>query len=178
MKYVTLLLVLAVLHGCAAAPRATEAVASDVREIKWTKGIDAEPFRDEHGVCHTFSHDHRGALSTLGAQVKACFERTLPIVAVGSSAVRGVKVTWQKVAGSRIDELFAASAQPAVFNAARRTRPAMFAVRGFYEYRGDTCNVVVSDHDDHASTLGHEFKHCVDGEFHDERGVWRQYRAG
>lgn len=178
MKYVTLLLVLAALGGCSVAPRAPDSAAPDVREIKWTKGIDAAPFRDQHGVCHTFSQDHQGALSMLGEQLKACFERTLPTVAVPSPAGRGVKVSRQTVSGAHIDELFAASIPPTFLNAARRTRPAIFAVRGFYEHRGDTCHVVVADHADNASTFGHEFKHCVDGEFHDERGRWRQQQAG
>jgi hypothetical protein len=84
----------------------------------------------------------------------------------------------QEVTAARIDELFAERTGQSVLHAAGRRKASVFAVRGFYVYRGDTCHVVVADHNDFLSTVGHEFKHCLDGEYHDERGLWRHQRAG
>jgi hypothetical protein len=172
------MVVLSAMCGCAATPLSHDSVALDARMVSWTRGADAQPFLDQHGVCHAFSHDHQGALRTLGTQVKACFEGTLPTVAVTAPSTNAVKVTWQQVPASRIDELFAETPDNRLLNAAGRRKASVFAVNGFYEVHGDTCYVVVADREDRVSTLGHEFKHCVDGDFHDERGVWRQHRAG
>jgi hypothetical protein len=179
VKCITLLIIVLGLQGCAAAPRAREAAGTlDVERIMWTRGSEASAFRDQFGVCHVFSEDRQAALRTVGTQVKACFERSLPLVAVDAPAERIVKMTWQRVPASRIDELFAQTADTGFLHAARRRKAALFSVNGFYEYHGDTCYVVVADHQEYLLTLGHEFKHCVDGDFHDDRGVWRQQRAG
>lgn len=179
MKWITFSIVLALLQGCAGVPSASErAAAPVVRAIAWTRGVDAEPFRDQHGVCHTFAHDRESAFRTLGAQVQACFDGRLPVVAVTAPAAGAVRMTWRKVPASHIDELFSQSADASFLNAAGRRRAAVFSVNGFYEYNGDTCYVTVADRDGYAATLGHEFKHCVDGEFHDERGAWRARRSG
>jgi hypothetical protein len=171
-------LVLVAAQGCASAPHGV-AAAGGMQHITWTRGLESEAFQDQHGVCHTFSRDSELAMRGLGSQVQACFERSLPVVTTNAPAPRGVKVAWEKVPAGEIDALFAETAQPSVLHAAGRTKAsAMFAVRGFYVQRGDTCHVLVSDHADYLSTLGHEFKHCVDGDFHDARGVWRSARAG
>ena len=175
MKYATLvLLVLIAAQGCATAPSAVHADAQ-VESITWTRGVDLPAFRDQVGTCHTFSRDSEAAMRDLGVQVKACFEGTLPVVPTRAAGAQRVKVVWQKVTSARIDDMFNAEAAQSVLHAAgRRKAASVFSVHGFYVYRGDTCHVVVADHLEHARTLGHEFKHCVDGEFHDERGVWRQ----
>ena len=175
MKYATLvLLVLIAAQGCATAPSAVGS-GSEMQSITWTRGSELAAFRDPNGTCHTFSRDSEAAMHALGAQVKACFEGTLPVMPGNAAGGQRVKVVWQKVPSARIDDLFAADAARSALQAASRRKTAsMFGVHGFYVYRGDTCHVVVSDHLEHVRTLGHEFKHCVDGEFHDERGVWRQ----
>lgn len=178
MKYATLLLpVLLAAQGCATTPPAVRADA-EAQRITWTRGIELPAFRDQNGICHTFSRDNETAMHTLGQQVKACFEGALPVVPTRASVSGDVKVAWQKVSAERIDDLFSAQAAQSVLHAAgRRKTASVFSVHGFYAYRGDTCHVVVSDHAEHVRTLGHEFKHCLDGEFHDERGLWRS-RAG
>ena len=177
MKYATLLLlVLLGAQGCAT----TTAVRDDaeVQRITWTRGVELPAFRDQNGICHTFSRDNETAMHTLGQQVKACFDGTLPVVPTKASVPAPVRVAWQKVPTAQIDDLFAAQAAQSVLHAAgRRKAASVFAVHGFYVYRGDTCHVVVSEHAEHVRTLGHEFKHCIDGEFHDERGLWK-HRAG
>jgi hypothetical protein len=178
VKFVTLLLLILAVQGCATLPHGV-APAGEARQITWTRGVESAPFEDQNGVCHTFSRDTPAALQALGSQVKACFERALPVMATASARERGVKVMWQRVAVARIDALFAESASQSVLHAAGGRKAATpFAVRGFYVQRDDACVVVVSDHAGYLVTLGHEFKHCIDGEYHDERGVWRQYRAG
>ena len=174
MKYATLLLpVLLAAQGCATTAPAVH-TEGETQRVVWTRGIELPPFRDQNGICHTFSRDNESAMHTLGQQVKACFEGTLPVVPTKASVTNPVKVTWQKVPAARIDELFNADAAKSVLHAAgRRKAASVFSVHGFYSYRGDTCQVVVSDHLEHVRTLGHEFKHCIDGEFHDERGIWK-----
>jgi hypothetical protein len=176
VKYATLLLpVLLAAQGCAATPPAVPADGGAQR-IVWTRGIELPAFRDQDGTCHTFSRDSESAMHTLGRQVKACFEGSLPVVPTKASVIGQVKVAWQKVPAARIDELFnAEAAQSALHAAGRRRTASVFSVRGFYTYRGDTCHVVVSDHVESIRTLGHEFKHCVDGDYHDERGIWKSH---
>jgi len=48
----------------------------------------------------------------------------------------------------------------------------LMSVRGFFKYHGNTCHVVVPDEPGYVGTLGHEFKHCVDGYFHDNSSEW------
>ena len=178
MKFVTLmLLVIVAAQGCATAP-ADVPPASGAQQVTWTRGLDRTAFVDERGVCHTFSRDAQDGMRALGSQVQACFEGSLPVAAALQTSARRVKIAFQKTSAARIDDLFAEHAAQSMLQAAGRRKAAVFAVRGFYAYRGDTCHVVVSDHADYLTTLGHEFKHCLDGEYHDERGVWRRASAG
>jgi hypothetical protein len=181
VRYITALFIALALQGCAGTPHAPEAGhAHDVRTIAWTRGVESAPYLDASGVCHTFSRDDAPALHALGAQVQACFDGSLPLAAGGDArAPAAVRVVREIVRPEDIDALFSRTADRSVLHAAgRRRHAALFSVRGFYEYRGDTCRIVVAARADIASTVGHEFKHCVDGEFHDERGVWRRGRAG
>ena len=165
------MLVLA-LCGCAGAPGMY--VDESIRQIAWTRTRDAVPFRDGRGVCHVFSADTPEAMEDLGAQVKACFDRTLPASLAPVQEARSIKVAWQLVSVALIDALFAletAQGTPQAM-ASAKTAP-MFSVRGFYSTDRNVCRIIVSDRPDYLRTVGHEFKHCADGRFHDERGVWR-----
>ena len=159
--------------GCGTLPAANALDSANVRKITWTRDFEGAAFRDQFGVCHTFSRDNEAALRALGSQVEACFEGSLPEVVVNAPALRSTRVLWTKAPAARVNDLYAEQAAQSVAALGARRKPAiLFAVRGFYTFDSDTCHVIVSDHPDYARTLGHEFKHCVDGHFHDERGRW------
>ena len=165
-------------QGCSAVPHAAEPESRDVQKIAWTKGHDAAAFRDQHGVCHMFSRDTKAALAGLGEQVKACFEGSLPQVRVDKPEAKSVKVAWNKMPGDRINHAYAQTmAESALImatSARRRSAAPQASVRGFFTHIAGVCHVVVPDQPGYAGTLGHEFKHCVDGLFHDEQGRWLQ----
>jgi hypothetical protein len=154
-----------------------EAGRDDVKKIAWTKGSDAKAFRDEHGVCHMFSHDTRASLHELGEQVKACFNGSLQQKLLDRPQVKSVTTAWNRVPRAQMAGVYAqATGQGKIKGKGGGWKSAdrLFAVRGFFMYRADTCHVVVPDQPDYISTLGHEFKHCVDGYFHDHHGEWHR----
>jgi hypothetical protein len=166
---------LALTGACTTLPPSMEVGAGGIQKITWSKGAETEAFRDPSGVCHTFARDTRAALQTLGNQVKACFEGALPEKAATSIPGKAVNVAWNRVPRERVAGVFAqATGQGTVAGRGGRWRSAdrLFAIRGFFIYDADTCHVVVPDQPDYVGTLGHEFKHCVDGFFHDGHGDW------
>lgn len=152
-----------------------EVSRGDVHKIAWTKGAEGKAFRDEHGICHTFSRDTKASLQDLGEQVKACFNGSLPEKLVKAPPVKSVKTAWNKVPRAQMATIYAQATNQGTIKGKgggwmRTDR--LFAIRGFFMYHADTCHVVVPDQPDYVSTLGHEFKHCVDGYFHDNQGEW------
>jgi hypothetical protein len=122
-----------------------------------------------------FSRDTKAALNGLGEQVKACFDGSLPHALTDKAEAKSVKVAWNKAPRDRLNDLYAQTMlhSAIIATSARRKSPApQSAVRGFYTQVADTCHVTVPDQPGYEGTLGHEFKHCVDGLFHDEHGVW------
>ena len=116
-------------------------------------------------------------MRALGAQVKACFEGSLPQMLAEKPDAKSVKVVWNKIPRDRIDALYIETQVQSAFLATsgrRKVAAPLLAVRGFFTYVADTCHVVVPDQSDYTGTLGHEFKHCVDGLFHNEHGEWLQ----
>lgn len=167
--------VVALAQGCSTLPRALEAGSGNVQKIAWTKGADASAFRDQNGVCHTFARDAKVALKDLGDQVRACFDGTLPEKVVSAPSVKPVKVVWNKVPRAQMAGVYAeATGQGSIKGKGGGWKSAdrLFAVRGFFMYVADTCHVVVDDKAEYTGTLGHEFKHCVDGYFHNHMGEW------
>lgn len=168
--------------GCATLPEPAPSGASPgERTIAWIKEAPGAPFRDQHDVCHVYARDDRTALNALGAQIKACFERTLPRRQVEPTEVKSVRVAWKKLPPERVREAYTATVERAgallATNAMRGTKPPLVTVRGFYTHVGAVCHVVVPDRAGYAGTLGHEFKHCLDGDFHDHYGNWLAPRA-
>ena len=175
IKLMLIAAVIALAQGCSTLPRALEANAGDVQKIIWTKAAEASAFRDQNGVCHTFARDSKAALHDLGQQVKACFNGTLPEKLVTATEAKSVKVVWNKVPRAQMAGVYAeATGQGSIKGKGGGWKSAhrLFAVRGFFIYNADTCHVVVSDQPEYIGTLGHEFKHCVDGYFHDNMGEW------
>jgi hypothetical protein len=167
------------MQGCSTLPQSMHANENDTQRIVWAKGSDAQAFRDQHGVCHMFARDTKAAFQVLGEQVKACFNGSLPEKSESMPLpARSVKVAWNKVSRAQMPGVYAdATGQGTVKGKGGGWRSAdrLFAVRGFFMQAGDTCHVVVPDQADYVSTLGHEFKHCVDGYFHDNLGQWHEH---
>jgi hypothetical protein len=165
---------LACAQTCVASPPAPS--GADIQRIAWNRNTAGVAFRDEHGVCHAFARDTRAGLRALGDQVKACFERSLPERRVEKPEASSVKVVWNRASPDRVNDLYAQSAERKnalhMTSARRRIATPLMSVRGFFTQAGDTCQVVVPDLPDYVGTLGHEFKHCVDGLFHDQHGEW------
>jgi hypothetical protein len=175
IKLMLVAAIVALAQGCTTIPRALEADAGNVQRIVWTKSTDASAFRDQNGVCHTFARDTKIALQRLGDQVRACFDRTLPQKPVSASDEKSVKVVWNKVPRAQMAGVYAEATGRGAFKGKGggwKSADRLFAVRGFFIYNGDTCHVVVADQAEYTGTLGHEFKHCVDGYFHDNVGEW------
>lgn len=175
IKLMLIAAVVALAQGCTTLPRALEAGSGDVQKIVWTKSADAPAFRDQNGVCHTFARDSKAALTTLGDQVRACFDGTLPAKTVTQYDAKSVKVVWNKVPRAQMAGVYAeATGQGSIKGKGGGWKSAdrLFAVRGFFIYNADTCHVVVADSAEYTGTLGHEFKHCVDGYFHNNMGEW------
>ena len=149
--------------------------ASDVQQITWTKGSEVAAFRDQNGVCHTYSKDTRAGLPKLGEQVKACFSGSLPQKSVVATGAKSVSVAWNKVPRAEMAGVYSEVTGQGTIKGKRagwRSADRLFAVRGFFKYHDNTCHVVVPDQPDYIGTLGHEFKHCIDGYFHDNAGEW------
>jgi hypothetical protein len=175
IKLMLVTAVVALAQGCSTLPPALEANAGDVQKITWTKGSEADAFRDQLGVCHTFARDTKAALRGLGEQLKACFNGTLPEKLVHATEAKTVKVVWNKVPRAQMAGVYAeATGQGSIKGKGGGWKSAdrLFAVRGFFINQGDQCHVVVADQPEYTSTLGHEFKHCTDGYFHDNLGEW------
>lgn len=172
MKTVTRCLALLALSSLALPAQADELDRADVRVIAWTRGVEAPAFRDPGGVCRVFTHDTPEAMRALGAQVKACFDGTLP-ENDARAAASAVLVAWHRPSVMRVNELFVQTAAQTLQASASGAGPLLRMVSGFYLQRGGRCHVVVSDRREYLPTLGHEFKHCIDGDFHDAQGRWR-----
>ena len=175
LKLSMLAAVIACASGCSSLPKSMEVSDSGVQKITWTKGSEATAFRDQNGVCHTYSIDVKATLEKLGEQVKACFNGSLPMKPAAITGVSSVNVAWNKVPRARIAGVYAeATGQGTIKGKGGGWGSAhkLFYVRGFFQYHGNTCHVVVPDGDDYVETLGHEFKHCIDGYFHDNGGEW------
>jgi hypothetical protein len=177
IKLILIAAVVALAQGCSTLPHALEAGAGagNVQKIVWTKAADASAFRDQNGVCHTFARDNKTALKDLGDQVRACFDGTLPQKPVTVSDAKSVKVVWNKVPRAQMAGVYAeATGQGSIKGKGGGWKSAdrLFAVRGFFVYNADTCHVVVADQPEYTGTLGHEFKHCIDGYFHNNKGEW------
>jgi hypothetical protein len=161
--------------GCSTLPQSMSVNQGEVKKIAWTKGTEAEAFRDQNGVCHTFSRDLKASLQALGNQVKACFSGALPEKLTNATQVKSVNVVWNKVPRANVAGVYAEATGLGTVKGKGggwTSADRLFAVRGFFMYDGSTCHVVVPDQSDYVSTLGHEFKHCVDGYFHDNQGGW------
>ena len=92
--------------GCSTLPQSMAVNQSEVKKLTWTKGTDTDAFRDQNGICHTFSHDVKASLQALGTQVKACFNGSLPEKLTNAQA-KTFDVAWNKVPRAHVASVYA-----------------------------------------------------------------------
>lgn len=166
-RVLVLLLALVFFAGCGSLPKWVNEGVNETVWISWHKNQEGVAFVSD-GACHVFSADSENGFYTLGPQIRACFDRTLPKGQPKSEGSKKIQVVWNRVSEKEIVrrhvEIYGLGGK----NYARN----LFYTTGFYFYAGGICHIVVPVDRSYEKTLGHEFKHCVDGRFHDRNHKW------
>lgn len=171
----------------AKSPQPWESSPTLVLDIKWhrTTGL---PFVED-GVCHlVYLDDFRSTLDAdIMKQVRFCAEKGAakkagdPLVA-GTQRVQLYEVDTQEHMWDKVIDLYGGTSPYHVMPPMCAYKSCMkstvgwssgvfkYVIGGVYVKRENYCGIVLA----YDAAFGHEFKHCVDGLFHDNHGRWIQ----
>lgn len=154
------LMLIAALATCAAAHAETFEM-----DVKWTRAWS--PIAEVHdGFCHLFYTDNReDEMNIADSEVRQCSlkaDQARASTDASTKRIRFVMVESNMAVGEEYSRVYNVKD---VFEG---------RAAGFYRIEGDTCVVVASKR---SFALGHEIKHCFDGDFHKADVIRRRLPA-